>query len=83
MSDTLRCTEYVQRVGYTVIDGVRVVQHTCVIPTDNPKGMRISMTKLNADLYEMYRDICRKDFAIFEDAAFQLRDKLYLANIKD
>lgn len=76
MSDTLTCTEVIQRVGYTVIDGVRVVQHTCVIPTENPKGMRVSMTKLNADLYETNRDICRADFAIFEDAAFQLRDEL-------
>jgi hypothetical protein len=75
MSETLTCTEFIQRIGYTVIDGVRVVQHTCVIPTTNPKGMRISMTKLDADLYEMYRDACRSDFAIFEDAAYQLRDK--------
>lgn len=82
MSDTLTCTEFIQRIGYTVIDGVRVVQHTCVIPTTNPKEMRISMTKLNADLYEMYRDICRADFAVFEDAAYQLRDK-YLAKINN
>lgn len=82
MSDTLTCTEFIQRIGYTVIDGVRVVQHTCVIPTTNPKGMRISMTKLNADLYEMYRDVCRADFAIFEDAAYQLRDT-YLAKNND
>lgn len=82
MSDTLTCTEAIQRIGYTVIDGVRVVQHTCVIPTANPKGMRVSMTKLNAELYEANRDICRADFAIFEDAAFQLRDE-YLAKIDD
>ena len=82
MSETLICAESVQRIGYTVIDGVRVVQHTCVIPMDNPKGMRISMTKLNADLYEANRDICRSDFAIFEDAAYQLRDE-YLAKINN
>lgn len=82
MSDTLTCTEFIQRIGYTVIDGVRVVQHTCVIPTDNPKGMRISMTKLNAELYETHRDICRRDFAIFEDSAYQLRNE-YLAKINN
>lgn len=82
MSDTLTCTEFIQRIGYTVIDGVRVVQHTCVIPTNDPKGMRISMTKLNSEVYEMHRDICRADFAIFEDAAYQLRDE-YLARIND
>lgn len=82
MSDTLICTESIQRIGYTVIDGVRVVQHTCVIPMANPKGMRISMTKLNAELYEMHREVCRKDFAIFEDAAYQLRDE-YLAKLNN
>ena len=82
MSDTLTCTEFIQRIGYTVIDDVRVVQHTCAIPTVNPKGMRISMTKLNADMYEKHRDICRADFAIFEDAAYQLRDE-YLAKIDE
>lgn len=82
MSETLTYTEAVQRIGYTVIDGVRVVQHTCVIPTGNPKGMRISMTKLNAELYEANRDICRSDFAIFEDAAYQLRNE-YLAKINE
>lgn len=80
MSETLTCAEYIQRIGYTVIDGVRVVQHTCVLPVANPKGMRVSMTKLNADLYEANRDICRADFAIFEDAAFQLRNE-YLAKM--
>ena len=80
MSETLTCTEVIQRIGYTVIDDVRVVQHTCAIPLANPKGMRISMTKLNADMYEKHRDICRADFAIFEDAAYQLRNE-YLAKI--
>ena len=82
MTETLTYTEVVQRIGYTVIDGVRVVQHTCVIPVENPKGMRISMTKLNGDLYEANRDICRSDFAVFEDAAYQLRDE-YLAKINE
>lgn len=80
MSETLTCAEYIQRVGYTVINGVRVVQHTCVLPIANPKGMRVSMTKLNAELYEANRDICRGDFAIFEDAAFQLRNE-YLSKM--
>lgn len=82
MSDTLTCTEFIQRIGYTVINGVRVVQHTCVIPIANPKGMRVSMTKMNADMYEVNRDICRADFAIFEDAAYQLRNE-YLAKINN
>lgn len=82
MSETLTCVDVIQRIGYTVIDGVKVVQHTCVIPLANPKGMRVSMTKLNADLYEKNRDICRSDFSIFEDSAYQLRNE-YLAKINN
>ncbi len=78
MSETLSVVDVIQRIGYTIIDDVKVVQHTCVIPVDNPKGMRISMTKLDADLYEANRDVCRSDFAIFEDSAYRLRDE-YLA----
>ena len=34
------------------------------------------MIKLNADLYRANRDICRADFATFEDAAYQLQEEL-------
>lgn len=74
MSETLIVKDTVQRTGYTVIDGVRVVQHVCVLPIDEPENMRISMTKLNADLYKEHRDICRRDFAEFEDACFKLQE---------
>jgi len=78
MSETLSYADVIQRTGYTVIGGVRVVQYTCVIPLDNPKAMRIGITKLNPDMYEdkTYRDICRADRDIFEDAAYELRDEL-------
>lgn len=74
MSETLVVKDTVQRVGYTVIDGVKVIQHTCILPIDAPTEMRITMTKLNADLYKENRDICRKDFAEFEDACFKLQE---------
>lgn len=82
MSNTLTYTDTIQRVGYTTIDGVKVAQHVCILPLENPKGMRTSMTKMNAELYELNRDICRKDFADFEDAAYQLRDE-YLQKVSD
>ena len=44
---TLTFTDTINRVGYTVIDRVKVVQHSCVLPLNNPQGMRISMTKMD------------------------------------
>lgn len=75
MSGTLFYTDIIQRVGYTIIDGVKVVQHTCILPLENPSAMRVGMTKLDAEAYKSYRYACRNDFAEFEDAAFELQDK--------
>lgn len=82
MSETLTFKDTIQRVGYTIINEVKVVQHTLVLPTDSPKDMRITMTKLDKDLYEANRAICRNDFAEFEDAAYELRDE-YLAELNE
>lgn len=78
MSETLSYNDVIQRTGYTVIDGVRVVQYTCVIPINNPEDMRIGITKLKPDIYKdkAYRDICRADRDIFEDAAYELQEEL-------
>lgn len=76
MTGTLVYTDTIQRVGYTVIDGVKVVQHTCVIESSNPSKMRVSMAKVDSELYKIHRETCRADFATFEDAAYQLQEKL-------
>lgn len=75
MSETLVVQETLQRTGWTVIDDKKVVQHSCTLPLNNPKAMRVSMTKLDPDLYREHADICRADFAEFEDAAFELQKK--------
>lgn len=75
MSKTLAYTDTIQRVGYTIIDGVKIVQHTCVLPLANPDAMRVSMTKLDAEAYKANRYVCRNDFQEFEDAAFELQEK--------
>ena len=82
MSNTLTYTDTIQRVGHTIIDGVKVVQHICVLPLNEPQNMRISMTKMNAELYKLNRNICRADFAEFEDAAYQLQEE-YIAKMKE
>lgn len=75
MSKTLTYKDTIQRTGYTVIDDVRVVQYTCVIPADKPQEMRLGITKLNPELYKANREICRADYAAFEDAAYQLQEE--------
>lgn len=74
MTETLSFTDTIQRIGYTVIDGIRVVQYTCVIPINDPMSMRIGITKMNTDMYKANRAICREDYAAFEDAAYQLQE---------
>ena len=76
MTNTLEIKETIQRNGYTVIDGIRVVQHTCTITSDNPSEMRVGMIKLDAEMYRLNRNTCREDFAVFEDAAYALQEEL-------
>ena len=33
---TLSYKDTIQRVGYTIIDGTKVVQYNCIIPVDKP-----------------------------------------------
>lgn len=80
MSETLQIVESIQRTGYTVIDGIRVVQHTCTISSENPSQMRVGMVKLNAEMYKANRATCRDDFAEFEDAAYELQEELIAKN---
>lgn len=77
MSNTLVCNkDMMQRIAHTVIDGVKVVQHTYTINLDNPQEMRVSMIKMDAELYKDHKEICRADFAEFEDVAYALQEKL-------
>lgn len=80
MKNTLTFNDTVQRVGYTIIDGIKVVQYTCIIPTDKPQEMRIGITKMNTEMYKLHRDICRADYAAFEDAAYELQEE-YIAKL--
>lgn len=76
MTETLSYTDTIQRIGYTVIDGIRVVQYTCIIPVNEPLGMRIGITKMDSNLYKANREVCRADYAVFEDAAYQLQEEI-------
>lgn len=78
---TLSYKDTIQRTGYTVIDGIKVVQYTCVIPSDKPQDMRIGIVKLDNEMYKNNRDICRADYAAFEDAAYQLQEE-YIAKLE-
>lgn len=75
MESTLTYTDVVNRVGYTIIDGTKVVQYSCSFPLNNPKEMRITSTRMNPELYKANREICRADLAKFEDASYDLQDE--------
>ena len=75
MEPTLTYTDVVNRVGYTTIGGVKVVQYSCSFPLSNPRDMRITSTRMNPELYKANRDICRADLAKFEDSAYELQDE--------
>lgn len=79
MPNTMTYTDTINRVGYTVINGVKVVQHTCVISADDPQNMRVLTTKLDKELYKANREICRADIAEFEDACYKLQES-YLSS---
>lgn len=76
MPNTLTFTDTIQRVGYTIIDDIKVVQYTCVIPASKPQDMRIGITKLNSAMYKANRERCRADYAAFEDGAYELQEEL-------
>ena len=78
MSGTLTFKDTIRRLGYTVIDDIKVVQYDCVISTENPNEIKIVVSKLNEELYKANRDVCRADMAEFEDAAYELQEQ-YLA----
>lgn len=80
MSNTLIVQDTINRLGYTIIDGIKVVQYNCVIPSDNPDEMKIITSKLNNEMYKQHRVTCRADLADFEDAAYELQDT-YIAKI--
>ena len=83
MTDTLTYVDSIQRIGYTTFDGVKVVQHTCTIDSENPQKMRVAMIKMDAEMYKANREICRDDFAVFEDAAYALQEELIAKSVEN
>lgn len=78
MSETLIFTDTIRRVGFTTIDGVKVVQYDCTIPSNKPEDMRIVVSRLNEDMYKNNRVVCRADQAEFEDECYAMQDE-YIA----
>ena len=67
----------VQRIGYTIINGVKVVRYICIISSDKPQDMLIRTVRLNEDLYKANRELCRDDYALFEDEAYKLQEEYF------
>lgn len=73
---SLTIVDTIRRTGYTIIDDKKVVEYTCVIPSDNPEGMRMTSTRLHPEMYKEHRDQCRADLAEFENMCYQFQDEL-------
>lgn len=75
MSETLTYKDTITRIGYTTVDGERIMQYSMTIDADNPEEMNLSNVKLDKDAYKAKREICRADMAEFEDAAYLLQEQ--------
>lgn len=82
MAKTLSYKDTIRRIGFTVIDDVKVVQYDCLMPTANPKDMKIVVLRLNEALYKANLITCKNDQAEFEEAARKLQET-YLSMISD
>lgn len=75
MDKTLTYADTINRIGFTVINDVKVVQYTCNIPTDNPGNMRVHDVILDRELYKANLDTCLADMVEFTKAAYELQAK--------
>ena len=62
--------------GESKIDGVIAAGYQAKINSDNPEDMTISMWQSNKQAYKDNRVTCRIDQAEFEEAAYDLQEKL-------
>jgi vacuolar-type H+-ATPase subunit H len=62
--------------GKTMIDEKQVLGYQANIDSDNPINMTINRWATNKNLYKENRELCRKEEAEFEDAAYALQDEM-------
>lgn len=62
--------------GESKIDGVIAAGYQAKINSDNPEDMTISVWQSNKQVYKDNRVTCRIDQAEFEEAAYDLQEKL-------
>lgn len=62
--------------GESMIDGAQAEGYSATINSDNPEDMTLSSWQVDKNLYKANRTKCRQDAADFEDAAYELQDRL-------
>lgn len=62
--------------GTSMIDGAQAEGYSATINSDNPEDMTLSSWQVDKNLYKANRTKCRQDAADFEDAAYELQDRL-------
>lgn len=66
----------------STIDGVAAENYQATINSDKPEDMNLSSWQTDKALYKANRTECRKDAAVFEDAAYAIQDALIAAKEK-
>ena len=67
----LKKTERISITGESVIDEKVVCTFSALIDAANPDKMIINQVQRDKEAYKANREECRKDFAAFEDYAYQ------------
>lgn len=73
LTNTLSYVDTINRVGYTIIDDIKVCQYNCIIPSDKPENMKVIRTKMDEELYRANLELCLADYAAFERAAYEVQ----------
>jgi hypothetical protein len=76
----LNIKKNVTLTGTTTIDGAQVAGYQAVINSEKPADMNLSSWQNDKALYKQNRTLCRQEQAEFEDAAYELQDKMIAEN---
>lgn len=64
--------------GSTVIDDKAVENYQATIDSRNPEGISFSVWQNDVGTCKLYRQECRRNYADFQDTAYDLQDQMIL-----
>lgn len=72
----LKIEKNIVLTGSSLIEGVMAEGYQATIDSKNPENMTMSSWQSDRTAYKVNREVCRKDKAAFEDAAYELQDAM-------